>query len=68
MVVEIFPETGMTLMMAGEVMDSMEDIVVNHHWTFASLIGVVDAERGRLGHMWIRYLHDPIDSHSAFLG
>ncbi|KAL8822814.1 MAG: hypothetical protein Q9191_006459 [Dirinaria sp. TL-2023a] len=40
---------AMTLMVALEVIGALEDIVTEHHWTFATQVLVVDAQLGALG-------------------
>ena len=52
---DISPGPLMTLMITGEVLEALEDIVQRDHWTFATLVQVMDSYQGRLGQFNIRY-------------
>lgn len=45
----------MTWMVAGEVVDVLEAIVANDHWTYASHVTVQDRDVGTLGYLTIQY-------------
>ena len=54
-VLEFMPEFELTLMRAAEVVDALEGIVLEHHWTFATQVRVFDARLGWLGNLNIGY-------------
>ena len=54
-VLEFMPQSELTLMRAAEVVDALEGIVLQYHWTFATQVRVFDASLGWLGNLNIGY-------------
>ena len=52
---DVHPEPSMTLIITLEVISALEEIVLEHHWTFATQVLVMDARVGRLGMMTTGY-------------
>ena len=58
-VLEFMPQSELTLMRAAEVVDALEGIVLEHHWTFATQVRVFDASLGWIGNLNIGYKPRP---------
>ena len=64
----IVPQAAMTLMIAGEVIDALEEIVSVLDWTYATHIAVVDAILGMLGYLDVSYRSPGLTSTSQIGG